>query len=253
MGEYLQAVLHNLDLSKGLALLVSSPGGDGEAAERIVKICRTTSGTGEYWAIVPAKAKSAATMVCFGASKILMGPSSELGPVDPQIIFAEDGRRRQHSAYNLVTSYEQLFKGAVQTKGHIEPYIKQLDYYDPRDIQRFKEAISLADDISVKILKSGMMRRCSQAEIRRKIERFLKPKRTWSHGRPIFRDEAHECGLNIEDVDPASDLWSLLHELYIRSNQYVSHDASKCVESAADSFHVQRPPPPPRCPLGGEV
>ena len=88
-ADMLQAVLSKVDLSKGLALMVSTPGGDPIAAERIINICRTHSGTGDYWAIVPGKAKSAGTMICFGATKIYLAPASELGPVDPQIVMEE--------------------------------------------------------------------------------------------------------------------------------------------------------------------
>jgi len=237
--EMLEGALRMLDLSKGLALMVSSPGGDGEAAERIIRICRSHSGTGEYWAIVAGRAKSAATMVCFGASRILMGPSSELGPVDPQIIYADErGQRRQHSAYNLVTSYDSLFSGAVTTNGNIHPFLQQLESYDPREIQRYREVIELADDIAVKALKTGMMRSFKEKTIRRKIERFLKPQRTKSHGRPIFQDEAKECGLKIENPDPGSETWDTVRELHIRSDDYVSHDAAKCIETVRDSFSM---------------
>src|SRR5690349_935396 len=68
-ADMLEGVLRSLDLTDGLALCISSPGGDGLAAERVVNLCREYSGTGEYWAIVPGKAKSAGTMICFGASK----------------------------------------------------------------------------------------------------------------------------------------------------------------------------------------
>ncbi|MGB9804928.1 SDH family Clp fold serine proteinase, partial [Desulfofundulus sp.] len=78
--KVLEDVLQRIDTSGGFALIINSPGGDALAAERIIRICRSYSGTGEYWAIVPGKAKSAATMICFGASKIFMGAASELGP-----------------------------------------------------------------------------------------------------------------------------------------------------------------------------
>ena len=243
-AEMLEVTLRSLDLSNGMALLISSPGGDGEAAERIIRICRSHSGTGEYWAIVPGKAKSAATMICFGASKIIMGPSSELGPVDPQIIKADEkGRREQHSAYNIVTSYDKLFGGAVASKGRIEPYLQQLDNYDATDIQRYREVIGLADDIAVKALKRGMMKRLSESSIRRKIERFLKPQRTKSHGRPIFWDEAQSCGLTVQHPDGNNTDWNLVYELYVRSNEYVSHEAVKCIESKSTSMHFPVPAP----------
>lgn len=119
--DALESILQKLDLGKGLALLVSSPGGNGLSAERIVNTCRAYSGTKEYWAIVAGKAKSAATIVCMGASKILMTSSSELGPVDPQIFPIENGSRKSFSLYNLVNGYDKLFNEAVITAGKLEP------------------------------------------------------------------------------------------------------------------------------------
>lgn len=91
--DLIEGVLQKLDLSNGLAILISSPGGFGLAAERLINVCRSYSGTKDYWAIVPSKAKSAATMFCFGASKILMSPTSEMGPVDPQLVYPRRARQ----------------------------------------------------------------------------------------------------------------------------------------------------------------
>ena len=237
-ADILEGILRTTDLSQGLALMVSSPGGDGLAAERIVNLCRSYSGTDEYWAIVPGKAKSVATMVCFGASLVLMGPSSELGPVDPQLIRSEEGQRRQYSAYNIVKSYENLFEKAVRESGNLEPYLQQLANYDERDIEEYRTLIGLSEDISVRTLKTGMMQQLSEEDIRRRIEIFLAPERTKSHGRPIFQDEASKCGLNIKAVDPTEDLWEAVYDLYIRTNHLVSTRAAKCVESARDSWIV---------------
>ncbi|MCJ7485023.1 MAG: hypothetical protein MUQ25_02500 [Candidatus Aminicenantes bacterium] len=63
----LEAVLQKTDMTSGFALIISSPGGDSLASERIINCCRSYSKTGEFWAIVPAKAKSAATMCVFRA------------------------------------------------------------------------------------------------------------------------------------------------------------------------------------------
>ena len=56
-----------------LALIINSPGGLGTAAERIINICKTYSKNNEFYSIVPNRAKSAATMICFGSNKIYMG------------------------------------------------------------------------------------------------------------------------------------------------------------------------------------
>ena len=173
--DMLQSVLQQLNLSKGLAIMISSPGGDGMAAERIVNTCRAYSGTGDYWALVPAKAKSAATIVCMGASRIYMAPSSELGPVDPQILKVEDGRRKAFSAHNLVQGYNRLFNEAKKTKGPIEPFLQQLSHYDDREITTYRSLIDLAENISVKVLKTGMLKRVAEKNIKKKIEMFLNP------------------------------------------------------------------------------
>lgn len=118
--ETLEDILRTLDLSNGMAIMISSPGGSGLAAERMINVLRSYSGTGEYWAIVPAKAKSAATMVCLGASKILMSPASELGPIDPQVVF----RGKVVSVHDVINSYHRLFRNAVRAKGNLEPYLQ---------------------------------------------------------------------------------------------------------------------------------
>lgn len=240
--DMIQSVLQPLDLSKGLALMISSPGGDGLAAERIVRVCRSYSGTKDFWAIVPAKAKSAATLVCFGASKILMAPPSELGPIDPQIVKVEKDVRKQFTAHGLVSGYDRLFSAANKTKGNLEPYIQQLNYYDDRDINKYRSFIKLSEDMAIKVLSSGMMQGKSAAEIRKCIRIFLEPEAgTHTHGRPIYGMEAETCKLNIEHIDVKSDFWKHLYELYVRSHRYTNGSgiADKCVESRESGSYMQ--------------
>jgi len=236
--DMLAGVLQAMDLSKGMALIVNSPGGDGLAAERMISVCRTYSRTGEYWAIVPGKAKSAATMVCFGSSKIFMGPSSELGPVDPQVSLPKGNTVEIFSVFNIIESYNDLFQKAVKAQGNLEPYLQQLANYDAREIKEFESALELSKDISIRALKTGMMGRLSNKVIENKIKMFLTPKSTKTHGRPIYRDEALDCSLNIEKIGVQDDLWRLVYELYIRTNEFVSTQVSKCIESKDNSFVV---------------
>jgi hypothetical protein len=117
-ADMLQSVLQQSDLSKGLVLMLHTPGGDGLAAERIVNICKAYSGTGDFWVLVPGKAKSAGTIIALGASKILMSTSSELGPVDPQIFRNENGRTKVFSAHS-----DKLFAEATAATGPMEPLL----------------------------------------------------------------------------------------------------------------------------------
>lgn len=233
-ADMLEGVLRSLDLSNGLALCISTPGGDGLAAERIVNMCREYSGTGEYWAIVPGKAKSAGTMVCFGASKIMMGPTSELGPIDPQI---QEGDQ-VFSAFNVDASYKDLFARAVRAKGNLEPYLQQLQRYDERQIAELRAQLELSEDIAARVLASGMLKGQTEKAILKDIKMFLTPERTKTHGRPIYRTEAEECGLKIDLVDADSPEWGSLYDLYIRTNNLVQTTALKCIESGKHSYSV---------------
>jgi len=238
-ADILESLLKDMDLSDGLALVINSPGGKGLAAERIIQVCRAYSGTGDYVTLVPNQAKSAATMVCFGASRIYMGPTSELGPIDPQVTHRTPDGIRRFSVYNIINSYEDLFSRATAADGNLEPYLQQLKRYDEKVIRKYRDEFDLSKDIAIKSLGGGMMSGSSDDEIEDDIDIFLTPIETKTHGRPIYRDEATRCGLEVEAVNKASDLWSLMRALYVRTNHFVSRDQqfAKCVETKEHSFY----------------
>lgn len=43
-------------------------------------------------------------MICLGATKIMMSRASELGSIDPQIVYHE--QKKRFSVFNLIKSYE---------------------------------------------------------------------------------------------------------------------------------------------------
>lgn len=236
-ADILEGLLQKIDLTKGLALLINSPGGIGIAAEKIIRVCRSYSGTKKFIALVPGKAKSAATMVCFGANKIYMGDTSELGPIDPQMAIQKDNKVMRFALYNVVESYKDLFERATKETGNLQPYLQQLANYDAREIKEFEAAISLADDVAVRALESGMMNgKGTKDEIREKIKIFLTPEETKTHSRAIYHAEAKNCGLEIELMDSKSNLWKNLYELYVRTDNFTSTRVSKCFETREHSF-----------------
>jgi len=69
---------------KDVVLFLLSPGGAGEPAYQISKLCKSFAKS-SFRVIVPRFAKSAATLLAIGADEIHMGPLGQLGPIDPQI------------------------------------------------------------------------------------------------------------------------------------------------------------------------
>lgn len=89
----LENVLKQTEPIGDLDLIVNSPGGQGEAADQILHVCRHFCPNGRLRLIVPYFAKSAATMLAFGVDDVVMGPYSELGPTDAQVKIVEGGCR----------------------------------------------------------------------------------------------------------------------------------------------------------------
>jgi ATP-dependent protease ClpP protease subunit len=240
-ADMLEEVLQNTDLgNKELLLILNCPGGSGLAAERIISICRSFSPKG-YSVIVPKQAKSAATMICLGAKQIFMSPTSELGPIDPQISIGG----KFWAAHEIIEAYEDLIKRAVRTKGKIEPFLQQLHRFDARDIRWIRSAQQLAESIAVKALETGMMKGKKQKIIRQKIKPFFNPRYTKVHGRALYHDTATKCGLDVRPFPIRSDTWKTVWELYVRLNYAVSGArGAKIIESAQDHYVVPTPPFP---------
>ena len=240
-ADMIEGLLELYDNSKGITLILNSLGGSALAAERIINICRTHSNN-NFEVIVPRKAKSAATMICMGARKILMGRTAELGPIDPQVLIrTESGDKELRAVYYIIDSYEKLFKEAVRTTGNVQPYLQQLERFDAKDIREYKEINKLAEDIAVKVLRSGMMKRKTVNFIKNKIKPFTKPTHTRTHGRPIYIDDARRAGIKIDEITLNSKLWKLIWKLYVRTNNFVNSSASKVVESVVDSWEISAP------------
>lgn len=242
--DMIEEVLANLPRDgKGFVLLINSPGGEGIAAERIVNVCRSYGPNNTFSVIVPKKAKSAATMVCFGAESIGMSKTSELGPVDPQIVVSNDKGQpvSVHAAHEIIESYEDLLTKANRTKGRVEPFLQQLARFDAKDIRRIRSAQALATNISIKSLKTGVMSNRSEAAIEKLLRPFLDPTYTKMHSRPIYHDVALQCGLPVELHDLKGQVWPIVSALYMRLNQFVNHHASKIVETADDMYSAPMP------------
>lgn len=241
-ADMLEEVLINMDCRKGISLMLNAPGGDGLAAERIIKICRSYSDN-DFETIVPSRSKSAGTIVCLGSDRILMGPTSELGPVDPQVFydFGYGGPPQLLPADTIVDSYERLFKEATisEPEVRIEPYMQQLSRFNDVYVQNLRKIQSLSDDVALRSAKISMLKGKKDDEIEELLKPFTDPSESKDHGRGIFREEAGKCGLEIESIDRHDELWSTIRALYARCDFVVcrSDGPSKLIETTEDGYY----------------
>lgn len=236
-ADIIEEVLSDTDTSHGLTLILDAPGGDGLAAERIIQICRSYS-KGDFETIVPTRAKSAATMVCLGSDRILMSPTSELGPIDPQVPMDLGSGPEWVAAHHITKTYDDLLEQAkALSDGRIEPLLQQLQQFNAVKVEQLKAATNLSEDIATLSLSKGMMKGKKKAEIKNAIKLFTDPELTMSHGRGITSTQALECGLAVEEIKVDDPLWKEVWALYMRSKYIVDRTKiNKLVETTDNSF-----------------
>ena len=108
MTGFMNAV-KGLDCSKGLDLILHTPGGSPAATEAIVNYLRAKFDN-NIRAIVPQLALSAGTMLACSCKEIVMGKQSSLGPIDPQF--------NGIPAYNIKSEFEEAKKDLADNQGN---------------------------------------------------------------------------------------------------------------------------------------
>lgn len=97
-----------------LDVILQTPGGDIDAAFNYSKLLRKAAK--EVNVIIPLYSKSAGTLMCLVADKILMTELSELGPLDTQIRESQDGDTPEYnSALNGFKALEQVQQHTMET------------------------------------------------------------------------------------------------------------------------------------------
>jgi len=234
-------------------LMINSPGGDANTAEKILKMCRYRFSK-EFNVIVPNYAKSAATLIALGSDRILMGYLSELGPVDPQVqSILPTGQTQIVPARSYIRGVENI-RDRITRGEPVSVYVPVLAQIRPEIIAICEEAIEFSKDFLRRWLPKGVLKG-SKIDPETVIAELVEGQRYRSHGQVIDHADARKLlGDRVELIDPKSDLWNLVWELYLRSISYLNSmpDAAKLFETERSSttmnirIAIPRPPPPSR-------
>ena len=213
-------ILSNCNHSNKGDLLINSPGGEPNAAEKILMMLKKHF-CEEFNVIVPDYAKSAATMISLGSDKIMMGYSAELGPIDPQLQIKLGQPAIPAQAF--LSGLEHIRK-RVKDKRNPDPvsiYLPMLNKINPELISICQNAIDHSKQVAEKWLLENMLsKNKSQAK---KVAKLLSEGKEYkSHGKVINYDEAkNNLKLNVELIDKESELWKLVWEVYCRGLFYL--------------------------------
>lgn len=210
----LEELLIDCSPEEDLHLLLSSTGGDGETALRMVRSlqqrCR------ELTVVVPDMVKSAATILCLGAHRILMGPGGDLGPIDPQMMFFdEDGRRTAAGAKEIVAAVEEAEERTTQNPASYPLFASLLADVNMLMVEQAKSALSRSEALMREALEiQGRSREAvDELSAALKIPLIDAPH---SHSAVISVDHAVAYGLPARYADVDSREWQLIWQLWTR-------------------------------------
>ena len=249
------SILQSFSGADVIDLIIHSPGGDGNTAEKIVDMCRSYLPTkGQFKVIVPNKAKSAATLIALGADEIIMGYSSELGPIDAQIPVNVSGVVQYISAQSFIDARNDLIKNtheAIDNKKPYQAYLQLLTTIDVAFVKECERAMNFARNVGSRFLSrymlGSMKNKKEREDLALKIADTLSSAQTYlSHGRMITAKDIASHGvlkkLKIENLDQTNVLWNIIWEIYMRSEVYLSINSNpqqikaKLFESADSSL-----------------
>jgi ATP-dependent protease ClpP protease subunit len=194
------ATIHKLDRTKGLDLILHTPGGDATATESLVHYLREMFGT-NIRAFVPQLAMSAGTMIALSCKEIVMGKQSNLGPIDPQIGavpahgIIEEFRRAQSEIASAKSPQEQMAKIATW-----QPIIAK---YTPALIGECDNAISWSTNMVTEWLKTGMFEGDAEAAQKAKkiVNELSSHEQTKTHSRHIHFNRLKDLGVKVTALE----------------------------------------------------
>lgn len=203
-NAFMNAV-YQMDRSKGLDLILHTPGGDIAATESIVSYLKSLFNN-DLRAIVPQISMSAGTMIAMSCKTIIMGRQSSLGPIDPQM-----------SGIACQAVIDEFYKAVDEVKvdpaslGLWQTIIGKLH---PTFLTACEDAIKWSNKLAEDWIKE-----VNPAVDMQKIQdTFLNHSNSYSHSRHISRDDCRNAGLNILDLENDQNLQDAvlsLHHCYM--------------------------------------
>lgn len=200
----LMATIHELDRSRGLDILLHTPGGDTAATESLVDYLRQMFDDTDIRAVVPHLALSAGTMIALSCKQIIMGKHSSLGPIDPQIAGLP--------AHGVVEEWKRAHAESATDPSKLPFWQLVISKYPAGLIGACEKAIEWSEAMACEWLASGMFAEEADAEQKAKsvIEEIGSHSATKAHNRHISAERAEQMGLAITRLEDDQTLQELV-------------------------------------------
>jgi hypothetical protein len=207
--------IHRLDRSKGLDLILHTPGGDMAATESLVDYLRSMFGK-DIRALVPQIAMSGGTMIACACKQIVMGKESSIGPIDPQI--------GGIPAHGIIEEFNEAAEEIKKNPGLIPLWQAIIAKYPPALKGECEKIIRWGNEMVKQWLMTGMFEGLADAEAHadRIVKELGSHALTLSHSRHISLRAAHDIGLVVTALEDDNDFQDAVLSVHHSSIQTLS-------------------------------
>ncbi len=213
---YITELLDDITGGEPVDLMIETNGGVTDATEAVIAILQNR--IADLRVIVANAAKSNGTLICLAGTTIVMGPSSELGPIDPHL----------NGIPCTVLSQPQVAATNFPLQQLAELSLKQ------------------TRKLAGRLLDKGMLHGTPQADIERIVNSLATRDTYFSHGSTIDHTEAAGLGLKVEALAADDPIWRRIWLLYTMYDFDSRRDGFlKVFEGRARSTAVSQPPTAP--------
>ena len=222
--------IHRMDRTKGLDLILHTPGGDLAATESIVDYLHNMFGN-DIRAIVPQISMSAGTMIALSCKEIIMGKQSNLGPIDPQMGGV--------ACQAVIEEFEQAKLDIRANPASATLWQVIIGKYHPTFLGACKKAI----EWSVELVEEWLHRNMCKGDarlIKNILGEFSDHGKNKSHARHISKEKCKSLGLQIIDMEDDNDLQDLILTTHHAFMHTFSHSgAIKIVENQMGVAYIE--------------
>lgn len=228
--------VHHMNRSKGLDLLLHTPGGGIGATQSIVNYLRKMFGN-DIRAIVPQIAMSAGTMIACSCRAIVMGTHSNIGPIDPQL--------RDVPCYGVIEEFRRAYRDVKKDPTKAILWQTIIGQYRPTFLSQCENSIRWSNAFVKEQLEKVMF--AGEPEAKEKANQVVKLLTNYrgnkSHNRHIHAEECEAMGLNIENLEEPGnkalqDLVLTVHHCYMHT--LMNSGAYKIVENHMGTAFIKQ-------------
>lgn len=223
--------INRMDRSKGLDLILHTPGGDLAATESIVDYLHSMFGD-NIRAIIPQISMSAGTMIALSCKEIVMGKQSNLGPIDPQMGGV--------ACQAVLDEFEQA-KNDIRSNPQSAPLWQAIiSKYHPTFLGGCRKSIEWSEQLVSDWLSRNM---CKGDGTRTKkiLKEFSDHSANKSHARHLSKEQCRGIGVSVIDMEGDNDLQDLIlttHHAFMHT--FANSTCTKIVENQMGVAYIEK-------------